>query len=62
MNTHTHTLNTHPEQWGAFYAEAPGEQLGVQGLAQGHLSHGIEDGESAGYSLQNQNGLIIEAI
>ncbi len=30
----------------------PGEQLGVQCLAQGsHLSRGIEGGESAGYSL-----------
>ncbi len=27
--THTHTENTHPEQWAAIYAAAPGEQLGV---------------------------------
>ncbi len=33
------------------YATAPGEQLGVRCLAQGHLSCGIEGGESAGYSL-----------
>ncbi len=39
---HTHTMNTHPEQWAAIYAAAPGEQLGVWCLAQGHLSHGIE--------------------
>ncbi len=45
----THTVNTHPEQWAAI-APAPGEQLGVQCLAQGHLSHGIEDGESAVHS------------
>ncbi len=40
---HTHTaVNTHP---------APGEQLGVRCLAQGHLSHGIEGEESAVHSL-----------
>ncbi len=48
---HTHTVNTHPEQWAAIYAAAPGEQLGVRCLAQGHLSRGIEGGESAGHSL-----------
>ncbi len=47
----THTVNTHPEQWAAIYAAAPGEQLGVRCLAQGHLSHGIEGGESAVHSL-----------
>ncbi len=31
-----HTVNTHPEQWAA-NAAAPGEQLGVRCLAQGHL-------------------------
>ncbi len=36
-HTHTHTVNTHPEQWAAIYAAAPGEQLGVRWLAQGHL-------------------------
>ncbi len=41
-------MNTHPEQWAAIYAAVPGEQLGVQCLAQGHLSRGIEGGESAG--------------
>ncbi len=49
--THTHTVNTHPEQWAAIYAAAPGEQLGVRCLAQGHLSRGIEGGESAVHSL-----------
>ncbi len=48
---HTHTVNTHPKQWAAIYAAAPGEQLGVRSLVQGHLSRGIEGGESAGYSL-----------
>ncbi len=42
----THTVNTHPEQWSAIYAAAPGEQLGVRCLAQG-----IEGGESAVHSL-----------
>ncbi len=48
----THTaVNIHLEQW-ATNAAAPGEQLGFRCLAQGsHLSRGIEDGESAGYSL-----------
>ena len=48
---HTHTVNTHPEQWAAIYAAAPGEQLGVRCLAQGHLSRGIEGGESPVHSL-----------
>ncbi len=39
---HTYTVNTHPEQWAAIYAAAPGEQLGVR-----HLSRGIEGGERA---------------
>ncbi len=43
--------SAHPEQWGA-NAVAPGEQLGVQCLAQGsHLSRGIEGGENAHHSL-----------
>ncbi len=33
------------------HVTAPGEQLGIRCLAQGHLSRGIEGGESAGYSL-----------
>ncbi len=49
--THTHIVNTHPEQWAAIYAAVPGEQLGVRCLAQGHLSRGIEGGESAVHSL-----------
>ncbi len=48
---HTHTMNTHSEQWAAIHAAAPGEQLGVRCLAQGHLSRGIEGGQSAGHSL-----------
>ncbi len=44
-HTHTHTVNTHTEQWAAILARAPGEQLGVRGLAQGYLSRGIECGK-----------------
>ncbi len=54
---HTHTVNTHPEQWAAIYAAAPGEQLGVWCLAQGHLGRGIEGGESAGHSLPHRQSL-----
>ncbi len=32
---HTHTVNTHPEQWAAIYAVAPGEQLGFCALLKG---------------------------
>ncbi len=39
--THTPTVNTHPDQWAA-NAVAPREQLGLRCLAQGHLSCGIE--------------------
>ncbi len=47
-SAHTHTMNTHPEQWAAIYAVVPGKHLGVQCLAQGsYLSHGIEGGENA---------------
>ncbi len=42
-HTHTHTPWTHI-QWAA-NASAPGEQLGVRCLAQGHLSRGVEGGE-----------------
>ncbi len=52
---YTHTVNTHPEQWAAIYAAAPGEQLGVRCLAQVLVKYsvprGIEGGESAGHSL-----------
>ncbi len=46
---HTHSIEHTP---GApIYAVAPGEQLGVRCLAQGHLSRGIKGGESAVHSL-----------
>ncbi len=54
--THTHT-HTHTEQWPAIYAAAPGEQLWVRCLAQGHLGHGIEGGESAVHSPPHQQFL-----
>ncbi len=56
-HTHTHTVNTHSEQWADIYAAAPEEQLGVQCLAQGHLSRGIEGGESTGHSLPHLQSL-----
>ncbi len=49
-SAHTHCEYT-PGAVGSHIAAAPREQLGVQCLAQGHLSRGIEGGESAGYSL-----------
>ncbi len=49
--THTHTVNTYPEQL-AGNAATPGEQFGVRCISQGsHLSYAIEGGESDGYSL-----------
>jgi len=45
VNTYT------PGAVGIIYAAAPGEQMGVRCLAQGHLSRGIEGGESAVHSL-----------
>ncbi len=49
--THTHTVNTHPEQWAAIYAAAPGEQLRFGALLKGISGRGIEGGESAVHSL-----------
>ncbi len=48
---HTHSSEHTPGAVGSHYAAAPGEQLGVRCLAQGHLSRGIEGGESAVHSL-----------
>ncbi len=53
----THTLNScstfnHPSEHtpgAAIYAAAPGQQLGVRCLAQGHLSRGIEGRERVLY-------------
>ncbi len=36
----------------------PGSSWGVWHLAQGHLSRGIEGGESAGYSLPHQQSML----
>ncbi len=49
----THPKWTHTRS----HVTVPGEQLGVQCLAQGHLSRGIEGRESAGYSLPHQQFL-----
>ncbi len=50
--THTHTPWTHTRSSGQpFMRRRSGEQLGVWCLAQGHLSRGIEGGESAVHSL-----------
>ncbi len=67
-HTHTHT-QTHSEHTpgavGSHIAAVPEEQLGVRCHAQvSHLSRGIEGGSYgySGYSLQNQNCLIIETV
>ncbi len=54
---HTHTVNTHPEQWATIYAAAPGEQFGVRYLAQGHLVVvlKVERAHSLPSSLPDQN-------
>ncbi len=41
----THTHHEHTPGAVGIYAVAPGEQLGVRCLTQGHLSRGIEGGE-----------------
>ncbi len=48
---HTHTVNIHPEQWAAILCCGARGAVGFRCLAQGHLSHGIEGGESAVHSL-----------
>ncbi len=48
--THTHTHCEHAPGAVGSHVTAPGEQLGVRCLAQGHLSHGIEGGESTVHS------------
>ncbi len=57
-SAHTHTVNTHPEQWAAIYAVAPREQLGVRCLAQEHLSRGGESPES---SQKEEKALVIRS-
>ncbi len=52
-----YSLSQHTPGAVGSHVTAPGEQLGVRCLAQGHLSHGIEGGESAGYSLPHQQSL-----
>ncbi len=53
---YTHTVNTHPEQWAAIFAVAPGEQSGVRCLAQGpHLSFGIDRERERSFTPATQN-------
>ncbi len=60
---HTHTVNTHPEQWAAILLWHPGNSWGFGALLKGLTSvMGLKVEESAGYSLQNQNGLIIKGV
>ncbi len=58
----THTVvNTHPEQWAAIMLRRPGSSWGFYALLKGLTSVLVlKVEESAGYSLQNQNGLIID--
>ncbi len=52
-----------PILWIWHIAVAPGEKLGVWFLLKGLTSVVVlKVEESAGYSLQNQNGLIIETV
>ncbi len=43
--------STHPEQWAAIYAAAPGEQLGFGALLKGTSVVVLKVEESAGHSL-----------
>ncbi len=62
-HTHTHTVNTYPEQWEAVLLRCPGSSQGFGALLKGLTSVVVLKVEkSAGYSLQNQNGLIIETV
>ncbi len=51
VNKHHHTMNTHPEQWAAIYAAAPGEQLGVRCPCSRAPQSWYWGGESAVHSL-----------
>ncbi len=63
VNTHTHTVNTHPEQWAAILLRRPGSSWGFGVLLKGLTSVVVlKVEETAGYSLQHQNGLIIETV
>ncbi len=60
----THTVvNTHPEQRAAILLRHLGSSWGFGVLLKGLTSVMVlKVEESAGYSLQNQNGLIIETV
>ncbi len=60
-HTHTHGEQTHTEQWAAM--QRPESSWGFGALLKGLTSVVVLKVEkSAGYSLQNQNGLIIETV
>ncbi len=62
VNTHT-VVSTHPEQWAAILLRRPRSSWGFGALLKGLTSVVVLKVEkSAGYSLQNQNGLIIEVV
>ncbi len=67
-HTHTHThkhthTHTHPKQWAAILLRRLGSSWGFGVLLKGLTSVMVlKVEESAGYSLQNQNGLIIETV
>ncbi len=48
---HSHTVNTHPEQWAAILLRRPGAVGGSVPSQGSHLSRCIEGGERAGHSL-----------
>ncbi len=52
-HTHSseHTVNTHPEQWEAIYAAAPGEQSGFSVLLKSTSVVVLKEERSAGHSL-----------
>ncbi len=63
VNTYTHMVNTHPEQCAAILLWHPGSSRGFGALLEDLTSFVVlKMEESAGYSLQNQNGLIIETV
>ncbi len=60
---HTHTMNTHPEQLADILLWRPGSSWGFGALLKGLTSVVVmKVEESVCFSLQNQNGLIIETV
>ncbi len=60
---YTHTaVHTHPEQWAVILMRRPGSIWGFGALLKDTSVMVLKVEECAGYSLQNQNGLIIETV